>query len=123
MNERDRLERELAAIQSRLDDDQERMDVSVAKMIEAMRNDDENAVMVDAEFRKIIRDGMQTNHETATRLHRRLEALTIEELTRQSIATNAATAKATWAMFWVALFAMFASTTATLVAAYIATRP
>lgn len=122
MDERERLEAELTAVQEQLERDTDRLEKSLERMIEHVRVSDHDGVKSEFEFRSIVTRSVDAARTEETRLHRRLEALTVEQLTRDGISVAAATTKATWAMFWVALFAMVASTTATLVAAYIASK-
>ncbi|MPZ63761.1 MAG: hypothetical protein GEU93_21310 [Propionibacteriales bacterium] len=121
MTERARLEEQLKKTEGDLDRAAHAFGSSVETLAELLGTKD--VVRINA-----AKDTMQTWNETVTSLtqeqhaiQRRLEHLNTRELSQHAIRAARSASRAARATFWVALFAMLACTTATIMAAVIVT--
>jgi hypothetical protein len=91
----------------------------VETLTDLLGSKDATRIGAEKDALQLWSETMRTRTEEQRAIQRRLEYLTSRDLTRGAIAAARSSSRAAWATFWVALFAMVASTTATIMAAVV----
>ena len=121
MTERGRLEDQLTRIQGDLDKASHAFESSVDTLTELLGSGDTTAINTAKDAMQMWGETVRSRTEEQRALQRRLEHLTSAELTHGAIRAARSASRAARATFWVAVFAMVASTAATIMAALVAT--
>ncbi len=119
MTERARLEDRLEWTQGELDKASHAFESSVQTLTDLLGSKDTTRISAEKDALQLWSETLRTRTEEQRAIQRRLEFLTSRDLTRGAIAAARSSSRAAWATFWVALFAMVASTTATIMAAVV----
>lgn len=120
MTERTRLEEQLQKVQADLDKASAAFESSVQALQELLGSKDAARINAEKDAMQLWSETIRARTEEQRSLQQRLEYVTATELTRGATVAARSTARAAWATFWVALFAMVATTTAAVMAAVIA---
>jgi hypothetical protein len=119
MTERANLEDQLNQIQGDLDKASHAFESSVETLTELLGTRDTERINAAKDAMQMWSEKVRILTEERRGTQRALEHLNTRELTRGAIGAARASSRAAWATFWVALFAMIASTTSTIMAAVI----
>ena len=119
MTERTRLEDRLEQIQGDLDKASHAFESSVETLTDLLGSKDATRISAEKDALQLWSETLRSRAEEQRAVQRRLEYLTTRDLARSAITAARASSRAAWATFWVALFAMVASTTATIMAALV----
>lgn len=122
MTERARLEDRLAKIQTDLDKASHSFESSVETLAELLGTKDAARIGAAKDAMHMWSETVRSLSEEQRATEQRLDRLITTELSQGALSAVRSSSRAAWATFWVALFAMTASTTATIMAALLSMR-
>jgi len=120
MTERARLEEQLHRVQGDLDKASQAFESCVQTLQGLLGSRDTVRISTEKDAMQLWSETIRVRTEEQRAIQQRLEYLTATELARGATVAARSTSRAAWSTFWVALFAMVASTAAAVMAAVIA---